>query len=234
MYDVGGKLLTLDLKNLPGAVSDGQTNDRPDLVITVNEEDFLNLASGKANPQQLFMKGRLKIKGNMAIALKVQTVMEAARKEMGNISSSVATGSTAITPTPSVTNKLKSGPIFDAIRIAINNDGATLVKKVSGIIQITLTEGTPTGKVLACVVLNLKTGKGTINEYSNATTVPKDVKADVILTAADGDFHDLGTGTLNSQTAFMKGKLKISGNLSLAMKLSTVLEATRRGPNAKL
>ena len=32
----------------------------------------------------------------------------------------------------------------------------------------------------------------------------------------------------------MKGKLKIKGNMGLAMKLSTVFEAARKGPNAKL
>lgn len=34
--------------------------------------------------------------------------------------------------------------------------------------------------------------------------------------------------------AFIKGKLKVKGNMALAMKLQTVLEAAKKDPSAKL
>ncbi|MDP3938761.1 MAG: SCP2 sterol-binding domain-containing protein [Deltaproteobacteria bacterium] len=43
------------------------------------------------------------------------------------------------------------------------------------------------------------------------------------VTIADRDFVDLVQGKLNGQLAFMSGKLKIGGNMALAMKLQLVL-----------
>ncbi|TRY56164.1 hypothetical protein DNTS_002522 [Danionella cerebrum] len=39
---------------------------------------------------------------------------------------------------------------------------------------------------------------------------------------ADTDLLDLMTGQLNPQTAFFQGKLKISGNMGMAMKLQNL------------
>lgn len=54
---------------------------------------------------------------------------------------------------------------------------------------------------------------------------PKDIKADTTLTVSDGDMVDLALGKLNPQVAFMKGKLKITGNIMLTQKLVPLLKA---------
>jgi len=66
----GGKDWTVDLKNGSGAVKEG-VHGKPDCTITISDEDFVNLITGKANGQQLFMGGKLKISGNMAMAMKL-------------------------------------------------------------------------------------------------------------------------------------------------------------------
>lgn len=46
--------------------------------------------------------------------------------------------------------------------------------------------------------------------------------ANITLTLTDENFKDLVTGKLNGQTAFLTGKLKIQGDMTLAMKLQSV------------
>lgn len=45
----------------------------------------------------------------------------------------------------------------------------------------------------------------------------------------------MAVGKLNAQSAFMSGKLKVKGNMGLAMKLGTVMEQAKKNmPVAKL
>ncbi len=57
---------------------------------------------------------------------------------------------------------------------------------------------------------------GEVGEGENAD-------AKCTITMSDTDFIDMVTGKLNGQMAFMTGKLKIKGDMSLAMKLGNVL-----------
>jgi len=49
-------------------------------------------------------------------------------------------------------------------------------------------------------------------------------KASIELTMADADFLALLKGQLNGQMAFLTGKLKIKGDMTLAMKLQSVFK----------
>lgn len=46
--------------------------------------------------------------------------------------------------------------------------------------------------------------------------------ANITLSMIDSDFEDLIAGKLNGQTAFLTGKLKIQGDMTLAMKLQAI------------
>lgn len=48
-------------------------------------------------------------------------------------------------------------------------------------------------------------------------------KADCTLQLAGNDFAKLASGELNGTQAFMSGKLKIKGNMGLALKLQSIL-----------
>lgn len=71
------------------------------------------------------------------------------------------------------------------------------------------------------VKIDLK-GEGTI--FIDATTTPPTVsniddESDVTLIISEENFEGLMDGSLNPQMAFMMGKLKIDGDMSLALKL---------------
>lgn len=47
----------------------------PHCTLTIKGEHFKNMVAGTLNPTAAFMSGKLKIKGNMGLALKLQTVL---------------------------------------------------------------------------------------------------------------------------------------------------------------
>ncbi|XP_064604481.1 sterol carrier protein 2-like [Liolophura sinensis] len=61
----------VDVKNGSGAVKFGAT-DKADCTITMADEDLVKLMTGKMNPQQAFFQGKLKIAGNMGLAMKLR------------------------------------------------------------------------------------------------------------------------------------------------------------------
>lgn len=61
-----------------GSVTDGAI-DSPECTITVADTDFVGIVRGSANAQMLFMSGKLKVAGNMPLALKLQKVLSVAQ-----------------------------------------------------------------------------------------------------------------------------------------------------------
>ncbi|MPZ29821.1 MAG: sterol-binding protein [Rhodospirillales bacterium] len=63
-----------------------------------------------------------------------------------------------------------------------------------------------------------------IDGNQNPPSVTNDDKAaDCTLRMDFGDFSDMIAGKLDGMTAFMTGKLKIEGDMGVAMKLQTIL-----------
>jgi len=65
----------IDAKNGSGDVKDNDTESKADCTFILSDDDFINLASGKSNPQMAFMTGKMKIKGNLPKALKFDAVV---------------------------------------------------------------------------------------------------------------------------------------------------------------
>ncbi|CDS11073.1 hypothetical protein LRAMOSA03337 [Lichtheimia ramosa] len=97
---------------------------------------------------------------------------------------------------------------------------AKLIKQVNGIFAFVIKKD---GKTETFYVDVKKQGKVTRGGSQ---------KADATITIADKDFVDLAQGKLNGQKAYMSGKLKIKGQIMLAMKLDNVFKSIN--PTAKL
>jgi putative sterol carrier protein len=76
----GGGEWNLDLKKgkTSGFVSTGK-HDSPGATITVSAEDWLGMINGSLNPMQAFMSGKIKIQGDMTLAMSLQQVMNLAQ-----------------------------------------------------------------------------------------------------------------------------------------------------------
>ncbi|OAA42101.1 oleate-induced peroxisomal protein [Metarhizium rileyi] len=54
---------------------------KPTVTLILSEEDFGKLVDGSANPQRLFMSGKLKIKGDIMKATKLDPIMKKAKSK---------------------------------------------------------------------------------------------------------------------------------------------------------
>ena len=70
--------VALDLKN--AVITEGTPTGKADTTITVSDADFVEIALGKLNPQQAFMKGKLKIQGNIMLAQKLGPLLKTEAK----------------------------------------------------------------------------------------------------------------------------------------------------------
>lgn len=71
--DNGGSW-AVDLTKKQDHVVAGKIDD-PKVTITMTAKDFVDLVEGRLNGQMAFMQGKLKIKGDMSLALKLQQVL---------------------------------------------------------------------------------------------------------------------------------------------------------------
>tara|TARA_R110002050_G_scaffold25336_3_gene67527 strand:- start:18 stop:440 length:423 start_codon:yes stop_codon:yes gene_type:complete len=104
----------------------------------------------------------------------------------------------------------ESDALFAQINEGVAADGANLVKSIKGVYQFNITEG-PGGAKKEWTV-DLKNGEGSVK-------AEKAGKADCTITVSDANFMALASGKANAQQLFMQGKVKLQGNMALAMKV---------------
>ncbi len=70
--DGGGKWFA-KIENGELTSGEGQA-ENPNITITVSDSDWLAIVSGKLDGQMAFMTGKLKIKGDMSLAMKLKSL----------------------------------------------------------------------------------------------------------------------------------------------------------------
>ena len=78
-----GKSIKFDLKGAGMIYINGGTVSNEDLpadcTVIVSKDDFEKLAKGKLDPTMAFMTGKLKVNGDMSVAMKLQPLLAKAR-----------------------------------------------------------------------------------------------------------------------------------------------------------
>jgi putative sterol carrier protein len=75
-YDVsgeGGGTWNAVIKDGACTVSEGAATS-PNLTLQISAQDWLDMLSGKQSGQMLFMSGKLKVKGDMGLAMKLSSL----------------------------------------------------------------------------------------------------------------------------------------------------------------
>lgn len=99
--------------------------------------------------------------------------------------------------------------IFSAMPASLNADAA---KGMNAVIQFNLS-----GDGGGNYNVTIKDGAATVAEGAHGSP-------NMTMTMAAQDYIDMITGKLNGQMAFMSGKLKIAGDMGLAMKMQSLFK----------
>jgi len=147
------------VKNGNGAIYKGASKDcKPDCMITIDENDAIQLLEGTLDPAKAFMSGKVKVSGNLMAAHKFQQFWSEEMVTKRSISDIVA--QTTATPIVSSidpandevilqsipTDGLKSDIVFNIIKARMNEE-PDLMKAMKFLIQFNITKN---GKIV-CV-----------------------------------------------------------------------------------
>lgn len=72
----------LDLKNGNGQIDSGAFNGQANCTMTMSSDVFNNMVSGSLKPTMAFMSGKLKIKGDMGLAMKLEKLMASVKSKL--------------------------------------------------------------------------------------------------------------------------------------------------------
>ncbi|TRY94522.1 hypothetical protein DNTS_027864 [Danionella cerebrum] len=77
-FDLSGEhagVWYVDLKNDAGSAGSGEPPVKADVIMSMDSADFIKMFGGKLKPTMAFMSGKLKIKGDMGLAIKLEKMM---------------------------------------------------------------------------------------------------------------------------------------------------------------
>uniref|UniRef100_A0A672L9K9 Hydroxysteroid dehydrogenase-like protein 2 n=1 Tax=Sinocyclocheilus grahami TaxID=75366 RepID=A0A672L9K9_SINGR len=77
-FDLSGEhagVWYIDLKNDAGSAGSGDPPTKADVIMTLDSADFIKMFGGRLKPTMAFMSGKLKIKGDMGLAIKLEKMM---------------------------------------------------------------------------------------------------------------------------------------------------------------
>lgn len=213
----------VDLKNGAGSVFVNDGSTKPGCDIAINDENLAKIHEGTLNMMTAFSQKKVKITGNMGIAMKLNQVFSSiASTKKPTPAAKPATATSGLT---AITTTHKSGKFFEDIDAKIKQDGNAMCAKVNAIIgfQIECAD-----KKFLSYFVDLKNKPGSVGVNNGS------VKAGCTISISDDDLLSILAGKLNMMTAFTQKKVKIGGNMGIAMKLNQLFASVAKTSSAKL
>ncbi|XP_054160689.1 peroxisomal multifunctional enzyme type 2-like [Oppia nitens] len=215
---IDGKLKTIwttDNKSRPeGDVYIGPPkNGKSDCLVTVEDDDFLKLMVGKLNPQRAFMMGKLKIKGNIMLLQKLNSLWMDLQK------------AGKAPELPYLTDMMLKTSVIPGLR-----SESMIIELVQRLVRLPqLCTQLPTLIGFDITKDNKSVSQWTLDFTKNKLTGVFDRGLPdskyCILTIDDDDFVRLTYNRLNLQDAISCRRIKVSGDTSIPQKIN-VLFAT--------
>ncbi len=193
---------TIDVSSGDGTVSRGETA-KPDCTLELSDSDFMDMCTGKADPQKLYFGGQLKISGNIMASQKLGFLKLVTPEMVARAMGERTAGGEPAEPEPAAkpTREPVAPKLFGKLEQA-----AELVKELGGKIQFRITDP-------GCSwVVDAETGAVAEGEADDAATT---------VTLSDADLEALVAGD-SPRSLFQRGKLVVDGDLSLAHNLDAL------------
>lgn len=205
---------TLDLKSGDGAVRQGPA-DKPDTTLSLSHADFIDMATGKVDPNKLYFGGKLKIAGNVMASQKLGFLQKidpkllqevAGKRDIDPLLSPAAPASPAVKPPETSARSSAVAPLFAALAEKLRTDPKAANGLGGRVVAFKLRE--PDASWV--VDLSGKTPKVEQGENAQATAV---------FGLSDADFLALAEGKADARDLYQRGRLRVDGDVRLAREL---------------
>jgi NAD(P)-dependent dehydrogenase (short-subunit alcohol dehydrogenase family)/acyl dehydratase/putative sterol carrier protein len=202
---------TLDMKSGDGSCVAG-TAEKPDVTLELNDEDFVAMSTGKADPNKLYFGGKMKVTGNVMASQKLGFLQKMDPKilidVMQNKAGAVAAPKAApVKSAPAAQKAGRSEEIFTALSKRLSSDSKAINGLSGSIVQFKLSDPDASWVVDA-------SGK-----FPKVEAGASD-KAVAVFSISDDDLAALAKGEAQIKDLYQRGKLRVDGDVKLARELS--------------
>ena len=198
----------LDVKNGQGECKPGVA-DKPDVTLELSDADFIEMSSGKADPQKLYFGGKLKISGNVMASQKLEFLKtvdkDAAMKAFSETQAGGAQPAAAPTAPSATAKEPQAAKIFAALKDRLQKN-PNLWSEVKAVLQFTVNDAKKSW------VVDLSAGPGTVKEGTEP-------KANASFKLEDEELIALAKGA-DARDLYQHGKLRVDGDIRFAHKLT--------------
>lgn len=192
-------------KSVIDVYRDAPKGVKPDCIITMEDEELLKVMVGKVNPQRLFMQGKVRVKGNIMLLQKLNSLWQEYQKLGKNPELPLAMD--ILLENPLKIGLKSESCVIDLVQRVVRLPH--LLKDAKGQHNINITKD---GKVVSNWILDLT---GNIGKFMRGSVS----KPESTITVDDYDLARLTLMKLHLSDAVSQGIVKIEGDKSKALKL---------------